>query len=62
MRWGKHCLTRNWNGALGVFLRGLRDIGFLFRNRQNAIVIVMAVVAEAVQLPFDETVEASINH
>ncbi|WP_448379607.1 RNA-guided endonuclease InsQ/TnpB family protein [Gloeomargarita sp.] len=34
----KHRLPRDWNGALGIFLRALRDTAFLFRHEQNAIV------------------------
>jgi len=33
----KHRLPRDWNGALGIFLRALRDTAFLFRNGQDAI-------------------------
>jgi len=32
-----HRLPRDWQGALGVMLRALRDTAFLFRNGQNAI-------------------------
>jgi len=34
----KHRLPRDWNGALGIFLRALRDTAILFSNGQNAIV------------------------
>ena len=32
-----HRLPRDWQGALGVMLRALRDTAFLFSNGQNAI-------------------------
>jgi putative transposase len=32
-----HRLPRDWQGALGVMLRALRDTAILFRNGQNAI-------------------------
>jgi putative transposase len=32
-----HRLPRDWQGALGVMLRALRDTAFLFGNGQNAI-------------------------
>ncbi|MFS8828777.1 transposase, partial [Synechococcus sp. R60.1] len=32
-----HRLPRDWQGALGVMLRALRDTAVLFGNGQNAI-------------------------
>ncbi|MFS8882654.1 transposase, partial [Synechococcus sp. R55.3] len=32
-----HRLPRDWQGALGVMLRALRDTAFLFGDGQNAI-------------------------